>query len=258
MHYFSFGVLTNYYLSLIKLSPEFFFSIMDGCKIRTPINMKKKILLLSAIIVSTFSFAQTPSFGVRAGVVSSGVRGDAVDNFKTLLDFTNGQVTTKDYTGFFVGAFATLPLSGQVSIESGIYYSQKGYELNGALSIKGIDFLNAGAKAVLQSQYVEVPVLLKANFGGFQVFAGPQISYLATADLKTTAGVLGINLLNKTIDATSQLNRWNAGVTGGIGYQFANGISLTASYDYGLSKADANQNVNAYNRAIKLGIGINL
>ena len=220
--------------------------------------MKNKILLLIAIITSTFSFAQTPSFGVKAGVTFSGMHGDVVDNFKNLLDFTDGRVTTKDYTGFFAGGFATLPLSESISIEPGVYYSQKGYELNGALNVKGLDFLNAGAKAVLQSQYIDVPVLLKANLGGFQLFAGPQISYLARADLKTTAGILGINLLNKTIDATSQFNRWNAGVTGGIGYQFPNGISLTASYDYGLSRADANQNINAYNHAIKLGIGINL
>ncbi|MEO9003833.1 MAG: porin family protein [Ginsengibacter sp.] len=220
--------------------------------------MKKKILLLIAIITSTFSFAQTPSFGVKAGVVSSGVRGDAVDNFDNLLNFTNGRVTTNDYTGFFAGGFGTLPLSKNISIEPGVYYSQKGYEINGALNVKGIDFLNAGAKAVLQSQYIDIPVLLKANFGGFQVFAGPQISYLVKSDLKTTAGVLGINLLNKTTDATAQFNRWDAGITGGIGYRFTNGISLTASYDYGLSKADANRNVNAYNRAIKLGIGIDL
>jgi hypothetical protein len=220
--------------------------------------MKNKILLFILIITSSFSFAQTPSFGVKAGVVFSGMHGDVVDNFKNLLDFTDGRITTKDYTGFFAGGFATLPLSENISIEPGVYYSQKGYELNGALNVKGLDFLNAGAKAVLQSQYVDVPVLLKANLGGFQLFAGPQISYLAKADLKTTAGILGINLLNKTMDATSQFNRWNAGVTGGIGYQFPNGISLTASYDYGLSRADANQNINAYNHAIKLGIGINL
>ncbi|MEO8962899.1 MAG: porin family protein [Ginsengibacter sp.] len=220
--------------------------------------MKKKILLLIVIITSTFSFAQTPSFGFKAGVVSSGVRGDAINNFDNLLDFTNGRITTNDYTGFFAGGFGTLPLNKNISIEPGVYYSQKGYEINGALNVKGIDFLNADAKAVLQSQYIDVPVLLKANFGGFQIFAGPQISYLVKADLKTTAGVLGINLLNNTMDATPQFNRWDAGLTGGIGYRFTNGVSLTASYDYGLSKSDAKQNVNAYNRAIKIGIGIDL
>jgi hypothetical protein len=221
--------------------------------------MKKKILLIVSVFVGSFTFAQTtPSFGVKAGLLSSGMRGDAVDNFKGILDFADGNVTTRDHTGFFAGAYVTLPLGENFSLEPGVYYSLKGYELNGSLNVKGLDFLGANAKAVLQSQYVDMPLLLKGNFGGFQIFAGPQISYLAKADLRTTAGVLGVNLLNKTMDATSQLNRWDAGVTGGIGYEFVNGINISASYDYGLSKTDANKNVNAYNRGIKLGIGIHL
>jgi len=195
---------------------------------------------------------------VRAGISSSGMRGDAVDNFKNLLDFTKGNITTQDHTGFFAGGYATVPITENFSIEPGVYYSQKGYELNGALNLKGLDFLGANAKAVLQSQYVDVPLLLKANFAGLQIFAGPQISYLTKADLKTTAGILGINLLNKTMDATSQFNRWDAALTGGIGYQFTNGLNIMASYDYGLSKVDANNNLNAYTHGIKLGVGINL
>jgi hypothetical protein len=221
--------------------------------------MKKKLLLLISIAISTISFAQTvPSFGVKAGISSSGIRGDAVDNFTNLLDFAKGNITTKDHTGFFAGGYANIPMSENFSIEPGVYYSQKGYELNGALNLKGLDFLGANAKAVLLSQYVDMPILLKGNFNGLQIFTGPQISYLAKADLKTTAGVFGINLLNKTMDATSQFNRWDVGVTGGIGYQFTNGFNISASYDYGLSKLDANNNVNAFNRGIKLGVGINL
>jgi hypothetical protein len=221
--------------------------------------MKKKLLLLISIAISTISFAQTvPSFGVKAGISSSGIRGDAVDNFTNLLDFAKGNITTKDHTGFFAGGYANIPMSENFSIEPGVYYSQKGYELNGALNLKGLDFLGANAKAVLLSQYVDMPILLKGNFNGLQIFAGPQISYLAKADLKTTAGVFGINLLNKTMDATSQFNRWDVGVTGGIGYQFTNGFNISATYDYGLSKLDANNNVNAFNRGIKLGVGINL
>ncbi len=221
--------------------------------------MKNTILHLSFALISTFSFAQTtPVFGVKAGVLSSGMRGNAINSFNNILNFTNGKVTTKDFTGFFAGGYASLPMSSNLSFEPGIYYSLKGYELDGSLGLKGMDFLGVNAKAILQSQYVDIPVLLKGNFGGFQIFAGPQISYLAQSNLKTTAGVLGINLLNKSVDVTSQFNRWDVGVTGGIGYQFTNGLSLSASYDYGLSKADANQNINAYNRAIKVGIGINL
>lgn len=221
--------------------------------------MKNILLLISFVLVSSYIFAQSsPVFGVKAGVLSSGMRGDAVKSFNNILDFTKGKVTTKNFTGFFAGGYASLPMSSNLSFEPGIYYSLKGYELDGSIGLKGMDFLGAHAKAILQSQYVDIPVLLNGNFSGFQVFAGPQISYLAQSNLKTTAGVLGINLLNKTMDVTSQFNRWDIGVTGGIGYQFTNGLSLSASYDYGLSKADANQNLNAYNHAFKVGIGINL
>ncbi|MEO6814204.1 MAG: porin family protein [Ginsengibacter sp.] len=219
--------------------------------------MKNKILLIISVFISSFCLAQTtPTFGVRAGITSSGIRGDASSNLNNLLDLTNGKISTTDHNGFFVGMNSNIPVSDNFSIEPGIYYSQKGYELNGNFNLKGLDFLGTKAKAALLSQYIDMPVLLKANLGGFQIFAGPQISYLTSANLKTTAGVFGINLLNKTIDATSQFNRWDAGVTGGIGYQFSNGFNLMASYDYGLQKIDANKNVSAFNRAIKLGIGI--
>jgi len=220
--------------------------------------MKKQILLFLSIAVSALAIAQSkPSFGIRAGASSYSMKGDAISNLNNLLDYTNGYVTTSGHTGFFAGVNASIPVSDLVSIEPGIYYTQKGYEMNGQLNLKGADFLGANAKAKLTSHYVDVPLLLKLNFNGLQLFAGPQVSYLAKADLKTTAGVLGFNLLNKTMDATNQFNRWDAGVTGGVGYQFSNGVNISASYDHGLSKVDANQNLDSYNRGFKVGLGIN-
>jgi Outer membrane protein beta-barrel domain len=219
--------------------------------------MRKKILLFCSLAFSTIIFAQTsPSFGVRAGLSSAKMSGDAADNLNDLLDFTNGGVTTNSHTGFFGGGYVNIPLTSQLSVEPALYYTQKGYELRGELNVKGLDFLGANAKAKLTSNYIDLPILLKGNFSGFQVFAGPQISYLTKADLRTTAGLLGFNLLNKTMDGTEQFNRWDAGITGGVGYQFANGLNITAAYDHGLSKADKNQNMEAYNRSFKVGLGI--
>jgi hypothetical protein len=218
--------------------------------------MKKQILLFASIAISALSFAQLkPSFGVRAGVTSSTMQGDAVNNLKDILDYTNGAVTTSSHTGFFAGGNASIPVSDLVSIEPGLYYSQKGYDMNGELNLKGIEFLGINGKAKLTSQYIDLPLLLKLNFNGLQLFAGPQVSYLTKADLRTTAGALGFNVFDKTMDATDQFNRWDAGVTGGIGYQFANGFNISAAYDYGLSKVDASQNVNSYNRSFKVGAG---
>ncbi len=161
-----------------------------------------------------------------------------------------------DHPGFFAGIYASIPAGNNMSVEPGLFYSEKGYDLKGSLNVKGMEFLNANAKAQLQSDYIDMPVLLKATLGGLQIFAGPQISFLAKANLHTTAGLLGINLLSTNMDATSQFNRWDAGVTGGVGYKFTNGINLMASYDYGLSKVDANKNIKAYSHAVKVGIGI--
>lgn len=219
--------------------------------------MKNTILLIAAIAVSTITFSQEkPSFGVRAGFSSAGMRGDAVNNFKNLLEFTDGMITTSNHSGFFAGGYASIPVGDIVSIEPGLYYTQKGYEVRGELQGKGVDFLGVNANAKLNTNYIEIPVLLKANMSGFQVFAGPQVSYLASADLRTTAGVLGFNLLNSKMDATEKFNRWDLGLTGGVGYQFSNGVNVMASYDHGLSKVDANQNFNSYNRAFKVGVGI--
>lgn len=219
--------------------------------------MKKQILLFCSFAFSAIIFAQTsPSFGIRAGVSSARMSGDAANNLNKLLDFAQGNITTGNHSGFFGGGYVNIPLTNQFSVEPAIYYTQKGYELRGALNIKGLDFLSANAKAKLTSSYIDMPLLVKGTFGGFQVFAGPQISYLTKANLRTTAGVLGFNLLNKTMDATEQFNRWDAGITGGIGYQFSNGLNITAAYDHGLSRADKNRNMEAYNRAFKVGLGI--
>ncbi len=219
--------------------------------------MKKKFLLIAFSFFSIMSFAQvSPQFGVRAGLASYSIKGEAAENLNSLIDFADGMITTGSRTGFFVGGYADIPLGANFSVEPGVYYSQKGYALNGDLNLKGLEFLGANASARLQSQYIDIPVLLKADLGGFNVFAGPQFSYLTGADLALKAGVLGFNVVNKTIDATEQFNRWDAGVTGGVGYKFSNGMNITASYDHGLSKVDKNKNLEGYNRGFKIGIGM--
>lgn len=218
--------------------------------------MKKQFLLLAVSFFALGATAQQKaSLGIRGGLVNATISGDAANSLQSLVDYTNGAITSSSRTGFYGGAYLSLPVAANVSIEPGIFYTQRGYEMKGELGIKGAEFIGANARARLTSHYIDVPVLVKANFGGFQVFAGPQVGYLASADLRTTAGLLGFNLINKSMDATEQFNRWDAGLTGGVGYQMANGLNLSASYDHGLSRVDAGKNMNAYNRGVKVGVG---
>jgi hypothetical protein len=237
--------------------------------------MKKQFLFALALMFSSLSFAQvrtakvnplqvkaTPAkqtFGVRAGILSSGIRGEAAGNLEDLLSFADGMITTNNRLGFYAGVYATIPFAGGISFEPGVSYSQKGYELTGSIEGKTIGFLGANAKAKLQTEYIDIPAVLKADLGGgLQIFAGPQFSYLMKANLNTTAGLLGIDLLSNKMDVTNNFNRWDVGLTGGIGYKLSNGFNINASYDYGLSKIDKNQNTKAYNHAFKVGVGIEL
>jgi hypothetical protein len=221
-------------------------------------SMKKSSLLILSFLFSVVTMAQEQpavQFGVRAGASISNLQGQAVSSLQNLLDFSNGAVATSGRTGFFAGGYISLPMGTTFSIVPALYYTQKGYVLTGDLNIKGADFLGINAKAALNTSYIDLPLLLKANLSGLQVFAGPQVSYLTNATLRTTAGVLGFNLLNTSMDARAQFSRWDAALTGGIGYQFANGLNLTAAYDHGLVRTDNGNSLNAYNRAFKIGLG---
>lgn len=220
--------------------------------------MKKQILLFFVLSFSTLVFAQSkPSFGIKAGVTQAGLSGDAVNSLQSLVDFAGGAITTESRTGFFAGASATVPVSDMFSIESGLYYTQRGYGLRGSFSVKGAEFLSANARAQLNTTYIDMPLLAKVNLSGLQLFAGPQVSYLTDAKLRTTAGALGFNVLDKTMDAKSQFNQWDVALAGGIGYRFANGFNISAAYDHGLSKVDNGQNLDSYNRTFKVGVGLN-
>jgi hypothetical protein len=218
--------------------------------------MKKQFLLLASLALSTFVFAQsTPSFGLRGGLSYAGLSGQAMNSLQSLINVSSGAITTNNRTGFFGGGYVGIPVAGNFSVEPAVYYSQKGYELNGTFSLKGAEFLSAGAKAQLNTTYIDIPVLAKVSIGGLQAFAGPQVSYLAGAKLRTTAGALGFNIVDNTMDAKNQFNQWDVALTGGIGYQFANGFNVTAAYDQGLSKVDKGQSFDSYNRAFKVGLG---
>lgn len=220
------------------------------------ITMKKKILLSLSFIVTVASFAQQKiSYGLSAGAGIYNMRGETVNELKQVLDFTNGIITTNAITGFNGGGYVNIPVGGNLSLEPGLYYSAKGYQLKGSYTVKDISILSADAVSTLRTGYIDMPVLLKANFNGLQVFAGPQVSYLTGASLNTRATVAFFNLLNSNMDVTNRFNRWDAAVTGGVGYQFSNGLRLTAAYERGLMKADAAKNTELYNQGFTIRAG---
>ena len=219
-------------------------------------KIKFTLVIIAITIFVSNAHAQAMGYGVRAGMNYSTWKGDAVNSFNNVVDITNGYLTTSGKAGWYAGGFINVPLKENFSLEPGVFYSQKGYTLEGNLNFDKLNFLGASAKAQVQSHYIDFPVVIKATIGnGFQVYAGPQVSYLLKDNLHVDAGALGFSLFNRNIDLTNNFNRFDWALVGGIGYKLNNGLSVNAGYDFGLSRLDKNSNFKSYNRTLKLGIG---
>ena len=219
--------------------------------------MIKKIstTILSLMLMMNFLHAQV-SYGLRSGVNFSKWEGDDLQVIEDLLDKTDGYLVTKGTKGFHVGGYVHIPISEVFSFEPGLQYSKKGYSIKGDFQIPVLKYLGINARAQVQSQYIDIPLVLKVNVvKGLQVYAGPQVSYLVRSSLNAKLGILGISIFNKGFGITQRFNKIDIGLTGGVGYEFDNGLNIQAGYDYGLSKLDKNDNYAAYNRVVKISMG---
>ena len=195
-------------------------------------------------------------FGFRAGLNLSDVQGDAVNTFTSLAGYApNGTITRQMRPGFYAGFYATLPIGPSFAIEPGISYSEKGTVLQGKVPVPALDFLNTKLTGTARLAYIDVPVLAKVFITpGFYVYAGPQASFLVSGKARVEAGALGFSAFKQDFDISNQLRKVDFAAVAGLGYQFENGLGLSAGYDYGLTSLDTNNRFNAQNRVIKAGL----
>ena len=218
--------------------------------------MIRKIFFSIISILMINSLQAQVTYGIRSGINYATWKGDDIQIIQDLVDKTDGYVVTKGRTGMHIGGYVHIPISEVFAFEPGLEYSKKGYSLKGDFQIPVLKYLNINARAQVQSHYIDMPLVIKANvYKGLQVYAGPQISYLVRSTLNAKLGVFGITLFNRGVGITSRFNKVDMGLTGGVGYQFENGLNVQAGYDYGLRKLDKNDNYSAYNRVVKVSVG---
>ena len=213
-----------------------------------------------ALTIFTLTMAHATNaqvtYGIRSGVNYATWKGDDIQIIQDLVDKTDGYVVTKGRTGMHIGGYVHIPISEVFAFEPGLEYSKKGYSLKGDFQIPVLKYLNINARAQVQSHYIDIPLLIRANvYKGLNVYAGPQVSYLVRSTLNAKLGVFGITLFNRGVGITERFNKIDMGLTGGVGYQFENGLNVQAGYDYGLSTLDKNENYSAYNRVVKVSVG---
>jgi hypothetical protein len=237
--------------TIFQLYPEKFFN-----KNKT---MKKIILPLTLAVlfltITILSFAQV-KYRFAAGGNISALKGDAVKSLNNVFDLTKGVADQQSNFGFTVRASAELPVNEMFSIEPGLSFSQKGYVLKGDFTSGFLKLLNTKANLDVNSNYIGLDALVKINpAAGFSIKFGPQINYLVTSNVKITSSVFGFSLLNESIDLTGEMKRVDAGLTGGLEYEFGNGITVSGYYTHGLSAVDKNSNFKAYNRSAGFTLG---
>ncbi|WP_276497287.1 porin family protein [Pontibacter litorisediminis] len=194
--------------------------------------------------------------GIRAGVNLADWDGETMQSVQDLVDMSGGYASREMRTGFHVGTYLSIPVAPGFEIEPGLQYSQKGMVLKGKVPLEQFDFLNANVTLTNKAEYLDLPVLAKVYVGeGFYIFAGPQVSYLLSNKVAAEAGALGFKALNQEWDMKSGFRELDVAVTGGLGYRFANGLNISAGYDYGVNSIDSRNNFDTFNRVIKASVG---
>lgn len=188
----------------------------------------KKFLLLFSVAALTVAGANAQSgFGIRGGA-----------NF---FNFGGEDVSENDYTnraGFHAGIYASFLGEGPVTLEPGVFYSIKGTQNDDGIN----------SRAVLD--YVDVPVLVRFRLGeGFNIFGGPQVSFLAKSKFEGDFGDSTISFDTDAVQST------DAGLVVGVGYNLPQGFNIQGSYDYGMTPVFKDSDADVFNRGFKVSLG---
>jgi hypothetical protein len=221
-----------------------------------PTIMKKLFLLVALAVCSCGAFAQVsliPKVGVNIANASIDDNRD-FEGQSSLLGLTAG-----------LGISFALTSDEFLSIQPEILYSQKGWSAETSNVLGGYD-------GNYRLNYLEVPLLLKINFGGETVRAfvnaGPSFGYLLGGRVEGRANVLGIGTeIDESLEFTdtpnplalNQLdaNRVEVGLNfgGGAGYSFG-GKVLFVDVRYNLGLSDYNRSFESKNRVFALTLGL--
>ncbi len=183
------------------------------------------------LLAASAATASAQGFGVMAGGNSADISGD---------DIEGSDIDAR--TGFAGGIFWERKLGSSINLRPELLYTMKG----------GTNTL--AEDVTWQNDYIEIPVLLKWNFGSGAthpfILAGPAIAFNINcnftdgSDEASCDDVFGSDVASST-DFSGIL---------GLGLQW-NALDISARYDMGFT--DVLEDVSATNKTISLLVGYN-
>jgi hypothetical protein len=186
--------------------------------------MKKFLFAALMLFIVNGAFAQDVRVGLKAG-----------GNLSTITNDSEAQMKF----GFHVGGFLDFKFTDMLSLQPEVLFSMQG--------AKGTA---DGVSASLDLNYINVPVLLKINFGeGLSAEIGPQVGYLVSANASGSYG--GFSASRSIKDMCEDLD-----VTAivGLSYTFAENFVISARYGFGLTAINV-EGEKPKNSVISLSIG---
>ena len=202
-----------------------------------------RMALPLALLIAAPLQAQT-TIGVKGGVNIATVDTNITD-ISELVD---------SKTGFVGGGFVTLGLGSLCALPPELLYSQKGFQAE-----------ESGQSAQLGTNYIEIPVLLKAQFKLAMlrpaVYAGPVVSFETSCDVSISGVSVECNDDEGFVDRKK--NEW--GAVFGANLDFIVGpviLILDARYQLGLTNLadapDSDEEVKSRVWQIMGGVGFTL
>lgn len=175
----------------------------------------KFMLLLGSALLANAVYAQTITFGVKAGVQSSAFSMRSTDS-------DNKIIIESPRTGFLLGATADYKLSPNWSLQPHLLLTLR----NGAINV------GTGTTRLIA---IDLPLNMLYRQDNFFIGAGPNFSYGISAkgipydDSEDTEDFYSPG--NNGI----KIKRFELGLNAVMGYEFTSGITVAANYTRGLS-----------------------
>lgn len=179
--------------------------------------------------------AELLTYGVRAGL--------------NVSDGAGGGFDVKSKVGFFGGVAVDVNVLNSLSINSGLFFTQKGCKGEAELYGESV------GEARITMNYLEVPVYVSYRLQlspneKLQAFFGPYVDYGVYG--KATVGVDDGDLSLDLYDNDSDINRLQFGLGLGAAYSWSN-VSIGLSYQWGLTEIQKRSDVCWNNFNISFG-----
>lgn len=200
--------------------------------------MKKIILAVAAIFLTTGAFAQHFEYGAKTGL-----------NLATLTKMDDFNFRP----GVYAGAFVEFVINDRIGVQAEFVYSMQGARnSNMSAPMEATFAVDNDATLTYKLDYLTLPLLAKIYvFKGLSVDLGPQFGYMISA--KQTDEIGNYSYTYNFYDENETLKKFDVSAAMGLSYKLPFGLDISARYNLGLTKIGEDDDFK--NSVIQFGVG---